>query len=427
MTQQTTENKDAYLSRPYAMVFAFASVVGAGIVVVPAAVLAETGSAAVVVWLATALLCVPMLVLFRGTLLRSGTRNDPLRDMVTAGLGATAGRMVPLCFVLVVAVGLPTNAFAGAQLLDRVIDLPVPPLAVAVTVLIIAIGTNLLSGRSSVRLQTWGSIVFFVVLVTCALVAGASMSETADLVPSVPDLATVPAGMLLAFWAFVGFENLTFVARDMRDPRRDFAVVSSLALAILVALALFLTVIVALRVDNVDPVTGVVDALSVGEFGTVTAALVAGAGVGAALLNSLSWVRGCGLVLEQASREGIIARGALVSQGATPRRGILAISACSTVTVAVLAIWPAAVVDLLAAACSVFVLIYVLCVLAYLRSRPSPLWAAANMLVLVLMFAMLISSGWRSVYGVVVFVVAALVAGPLYRRRALAPTASPDP
>ncbi|WP_415857141.1 hypothetical protein [Sinomonas sp. G460-2] len=40
---------------------------------------------------------------------------------------------------------------------------------------------------------------------------------------------TLLPGVLLAFWAFVGFENLTFLGRDLRDPRRHFLPVSAVA------------------------------------------------------------------------------------------------------------------------------------------------------------------------------------------------------
>ncbi|WP_158595365.1 APC family permease [Galactobacter caseinivorans] len=411
------ENESGFLSRTGAVVVAFASVVGSGVVVVPAAVLAGSGSAAVLVWVSTALLCVPMIMLFRDTVLRSGGAADPLRHSVHRGLGPTAGRMIPLCFVLVVVVGLPTSAVAGAHLLAAVVPLPFPPVALAVVVLGIAVAANLVGGRASAQVQAWGAGALVAVLMVAAAVAAQHPAHDLRLVPEAAGLWAVPSGMLIAFWAVVGFENLTFVARDMRNPRRDFGFVSVIALILLVGLAILLTVVTSLRLATADPVTGVIDAVQAGIGGQILAPIVAGVGAGGVLLNALAWVRGCAMVLQGASREGIILPGRLVSPGEAPRRAIWVLSVCFVLTLMVLSLWPERVVDLLAAASAVFVLIYVMCILAYLRLRPPLGWALANVLVLAVMMLMLLGSGVRSVYGVCVLLVAAVVAGPVFRKR----------
>jgi len=414
---ESPENSAGFLSRAAAVVVAFASVVGSGVIVLPAAVLAESGSAAVLVWIATALLCIPMIMLFRDTVLHGDGDPDPLRSSVRRGLGPAAGRMVPVCFSLVVVVGLPTSAVAGAHFLGTVIPLPVPPAAVAAILLGIAAITNLAGGRTSARLQGWVAGILVVVLVAAALGAISHPVRSPHLVPEAAGLGVVPSGMLIAFWAFVGFENLTFVARDMRNPRRDFGFVAAVALGLLVSLAVLLTVAIARQMDTVDPLTGVVDALRVGRPGPTIAAVVAAVGAAGVLLNALAWVRGCALVLDAAAGEGIFPT-RLATPGQTPRRAICALTLGFVATLGVLARWPEAVVDLMAAASAVFVIIYVLCILAHLRQHPPIAWAVANALVLPVMITMLIGSGWRSVYGLVVLVLAALISGPIFRRRA---------
>jgi amino acid transporter len=365
-------------------------------------------------------------MLFRDTVLKADGAGDPLRQSVHRGLGPMAGRMVPLCFVLVVVVGLPSNAVAGAHLLTAVVPLPMPHSAVAAGILGIGVATNLIGARTNARAQAWAAGTLVVVLLVAATVTLGHPEQEPALVPEISGLGAVPAGMLLAFWAFVGFENLTFVARDLRHPRRDFGVVAVAALGLLVGLALLLTLVIAVRLVDVDPLTGVINAVRVGAQGPMIAAVVAGVGAGGVLLNVLAWVRGCALVLEDASREGIVLPGLLVSPGEAPRRAIGVLTGGFAVTLTVLTIWPGLVVDLLAAASAVFVMIYVLCIVAYLRSRPAPGWAVANVLVLGVMVVMLVGSGWRAAYGLVVFAVAALVAGPVHRRWNVRPSRSDE-
>jgi amino acid transporter len=95
---------------------------------------------------------------------------------------------------------------------------------------------------------------------------------------------------LLAFWAFVGFENLTFLTSHLKDPGRDFLFICFTALGLYCALAIALTLAVSVRTNarDVDPVAGLLQIASglPGEAIIVGAAVLTG--VVAMLINAVS-------------------------------------------------------------------------------------------------------------------------------------------
>jgi hypothetical protein len=70
---------------------------------------------------------------------------------------------------------------------------------------------------------------------------------------------------------------------------------------------------------------------------------------------------------------------------------------------------PSWVVDALAASSGVFVLMYIMCIMAYLRLTGMTWRSASNALLLIVMAASMIESGWRSAYAIAVFAAAMLV------------------
>jgi amino acid transporter len=408
VTTKEISSEPARMGRAGGIAAGFASVVGAGLIGLPSAVLHETGRAAVLTWLVAVAVCLPMIMLFRDTVLRAAGSSDPLRDTVRRGLGAAWGDVIPLMFGLVVIIGLPANAVVAARNLVAALGLPVSGTVVAACSLGLAVTANLVGRRAGAHLQRAGAVALIAALVGVVVWSFSHAQLTVQPVPTVASLTTVPAGVLLAFWAFVGFENLTFLARDLSDAGRDFAPVALITLALLGTLAVSLTIAVAVQIPagSVDPVTGLVDATRSLPAGRVVAAVMAGAGALGILLNAVAWVRGVGLVLSAAARERLLPRVVAGPDEAQPRRAILLMTAGVTVTLVVLRMHPGLVVDLLAAASAVFVMIYLICIAAYARSSGLRPWSLANLALVPLMLWSLWESGARALYAVIVLAVA---------------------
>ncbi len=406
------------LGRAGGVAAGLASVVGAGLLGLPSAVLHETGDAAVLVWLVAAVLCVPMLVLFHTSIERSSGSGDPLRDTVRAGLGDRWGDVVPTMFGLAVMVGLPANAMVAARNLVAATGLRMPAGVVAATVLAVAVLTNVAGRDAGARLQQVGAATLVAALMLLVVWALAGARRRPPVVPTISSLPSVPAGVLLAFWAFVGFENLTFLAGDLAHPRRDFRPVALITLALLAVLAIALTLAIAVHLPapSVDPVTGLVDAARALPGGVFAAMGVAFAGTAGILLNAVAWLRGVGLILSSAAREGLLPSVLAGRDPAQPRRAILVLAVGLTVTLVLLSTFPAAVVAALAAASAVFVVIYLICIVAFVRVGGPGWWTAAGCALIPLMLLTLVRSGLRASYAGAVLIVALAIRARADRR-----------
>ncbi|OLT46253.1 hypothetical protein BJF85_17735 [Saccharomonospora sp. CUA-673] len=231
-------------------------------------------------------------------------------------------------------------------------------------------------------------------LVLLGTLGNRSRPEPLDLIPGAEATAVLLPGVLLAFWAFVGFENLTFLARELRAPHRDFLPVSVAALGLYGTFAVALTVTVALSVarSGVDPVAGL---LQIAESPPVRA-VVAVVAVSAMLINAVAWVRGLTTLLRLAAADGTLPR-------RTPAP-VVTMGALFSVTFAVLLTNHGLTVDALAASSAVFVLIYAVCIVGYVRLYGLTVRTVSNAALLVVMAAALVQSGGRSLYGACVAV-----------------------
>ncbi|WP_422935144.1 hypothetical protein [Sinomonas sp. P47F7] len=390
-----TATKPSGLGRASAVLLAFGSIAGSGILSLPSAVYAQSGSGCLLVWAVAALLCLPMLVMFRDAMGLSGG-GDAVQVLVSRGLRPWVGAAMPLMFLFVVVVGLPTGCAVAGRYVERGLGWGGGGAVVAGALLALALGANLAGARAGTLVQLAGGAA----LVTTGLVLVAAGSWDAprplDVVPSGAIGETLLPGVLLAFWAFVGFENLTFLGRDLADPRRHFLPVSAVALGLYGGFAVALTLAVSVRADqhSVDPVAGLL------ELATSPAlqGLVAVVAAAAMLINAAAWVRGIDSLLAGSSRNGSLPR--VFGASAWARTALLA--ALFTATLATLAADPSLTVDALAASSAVFVLIYLVCIVSYVRSHGPSARTVANLALVPVMAAALVQSGTRSVYGILV-------------------------
>lgn len=84
----------------------------------------------------------------------------------------------------------------------------------------------------------------------------------------------------------------------------------------------------------------------------------------------------------------------------------------------ILLVRPDLVVDMIASASGVFVIIYIMCIVAYVRTAGLRVWSVANLALVPLMAWSLIASGPRAIFSVAVFLVAGAVTLARARNRA---------
>jgi amino acid efflux transporter len=208
-----------------------AAVLGTGILVLPALAAAKAGPASVLAVLAVLLLSIPLAGTFAALAARYPEAGG-VATFVRLALGPTAARMAGYWFFFGVTVGIPVVAVLGASYIVAIFG--GPPWAVVTVALLILVPpfvSNTYGLRVSGAVQLWltGALVVIVVGVV-AVSAPASRPE--NFTPFLPNgWGGVGAAVSLFVWAFAGWEAVTHIAGEFKNPRRTIPLATAIAIA----------------------------------------------------------------------------------------------------------------------------------------------------------------------------------------------------
>jgi len=220
-----------------------AAVLGTGILVLPALAATTAGPASVLSVVAVLLLSIPL----AGTFAALASRfpdSGGVATYVRLALGKTAARMAGYWFFFGVCVGTPVVAILGATYLvsifggDRWVVV-----VVAVLILIPPFISNSYGLRVSgaVQLVLTGALVAIVVAV---VVLASPAADAQNFTPFLPrGWSGVGAAISLFVWAFAGWEAVTHIAAEFRNPRRTIPLATAIAIVFVGASYLALQVV----------------------------------------------------------------------------------------------------------------------------------------------------------------------------------------
>jgi amino acid efflux transporter len=260
-----------------------AAVLGTGILALPALAAEVAGPASIIAVIAVLGLSIPL----AGTFAALAARNPDSGGVATyvrVALGPTAARMAGYWFFFGVCAGTPVVAVLGASYVvsifggDRWVVVLVAVLLFVPPVLSNAFGVRI---SGAVQLVLTGALMLIVVFVV-ALAAPAA--DPANLEPLLPHGWTgVGAAVSLFVWAFAGWEAVTHIAGEFRDPRRTIPLATGIAVVAvgLAYIALQLVTVAVLgdrAADTAVPLLALVSTTAPGvgpAFVAVIAAVVA--------------------------------------------------------------------------------------------------------------------------------------------------------
>jgi amino acid transporter len=277
---------------------AVSMVIGSGLLGLPGIALSEGGvSATAVGWMLTALAAVPLIAIFSTLGLRFTTAAG-LSQYAEAAAGRWARYAVAVVMVGSFPVGIPALAIIGGSYAQRLFDAPewtVGWLAAGILTLVTA------ANLAGVRVAGYVNSASVVALVL--VVAGTALARGADLGHGVGVTAQAATGggelnylavwtvCALLFWAYLGWENLSFGLEEFREPSRTIPRVywASFALVVVLYLVLGLTTVGAqdrgLDLTGPSGLVTLVDQTPVGLLLVVVMVLVV-------LANANAWVFG---------------------------------------------------------------------------------------------------------------------------------------
>ncbi|MFT4295518.1 MAG: APC family permease [Micropruina sp.] len=353
------------------------AVLGTGVLTLPALAAAIAGPASLLSWLALILLSLPM----AGTFAALGARYPDaggVSTYVRRAFGGRAAAMVGWCFYTAVPAAAPAAAMmAGRYVADalgggRVTELATTAVLIGVVWALNAAGLRL-SGR--VQLALAAVLAALMVLTVVVAIPHARPDAVGPLLPHGWGSVASAAGLLV--WAFAGWEAMSSLAAEYRDPARAVPRATAIALVTVgvLYLALAATTILVLGAaagDSAAPLSDLM-ALSIGPAARPATALVA---VLLTVGTMNTFFAGAAKLGAALARDGALPAwfAAGSNAGQVPRRSLLIVGGGGLLSLAVCAATGQDLTTIMLLATSSFTTVYLLGSAAAVRLLP-PGWA----------------------------------------------------
>lgn len=209
-----------------------ASVLGTGILVLPALASAAAGPASILAVLAVLGLSIPL----AGTFAALAARHPDAGGVATyvrLALGKTAARVTGYWFFFGVSIGAPVVAVLGASYMGSILGASREVIIMlAAVILIPPFIANMFGLRFSGGVQVALTGLLMAVVVSVVVVA-APAGSAENFTPFMPHgWAGVGLAVSLFVWAFAGWEAVTHLAGEFTNPRRTIPLATAIAIVV---------------------------------------------------------------------------------------------------------------------------------------------------------------------------------------------------
>src|SRR2546425_3058817 len=244
---QLTEQKSSSLHKEvtlrYAVALYMSSVLGPGILILPGLAAQIAGPASLIAWVGLSLVSYPLAYTFASLSSRK-PESGGVYYFARESFGPRVATAVGWLFLVWYAAGAPAVTVIAASYLAYAF--PLSRLEVYLVAASLPLGTFLINYRwirVSGRVQM-AVIVAITALLLAAVVASAPRISLDNFSPFFPH-GVIPIGVAAAliFWSYLGYENVSNVAEEFKNPERDFH--RSIVLSVLIISALYVSVAIA--------------------------------------------------------------------------------------------------------------------------------------------------------------------------------------
>jgi len=227
----------------YAVALYMSSVLGSGVLVLPGLAAQIAGPASLVAWVALSIISYPLAYTFASLSARR-PESGGVYSFARESLGPGAASAVGWLFILWYVTGAPVVTVIAASYLAYAF--PLTRTEIFLIAGLLTLGAFLVNYRGIVvssRVQL-AVIVAIVGLLITAVVASAPSVTPTNFSPFFPN-GYVPIGVsaALIFWSYLGYENVSNVAEEFKNPEKDFH--RSILFSVIVIGLLYISVAVA--------------------------------------------------------------------------------------------------------------------------------------------------------------------------------------
>ncbi len=312
----------------HAVAIYVSSVLGAGILVIPGLAARTAGAGSLLAWVFLSLASYPFAFTFSSLSARK-PESGGIYAFAKEAFGHGVSSMTAWLFVAWVALGAPAITLAAGTYLAYAFPIPGPGVfLVAAGILALAYGINLRGIRLSGRVQV-AVVTVMVVILALGVAASAPGIRASNFVPLFPEgFAAVGIASALIVWSYLGYENVSNIAEEFKDPKRDFgrSVSISVLLISVLYLAVAITVVGTGAYQSGGGVTPFADLMS-NVFGAYGGAAVSILAVVIIFSTVNAYTAGMGRVVYAAASDGNLPRflARIDPETGVPRRALLAL------------------------------------------------------------------------------------------------------
>ncbi|WP_298442301.1 L-methionine/branched-chain amino acid transporter [uncultured Ferrimonas sp.] len=375
------------------------ALLGTSVFLLPQLTVKMAADGALLAWGILLLAMLPVALVFAKLGQRYPDAGGPA-TFVGNAFGERAGAAIGLLFLAVAPIGLPAAMMMTLAFADALVPMS------AATKLALGLGLNGLMLALNYRgLQLSGKLQFGLTVVIMAIFALLALTHGDSLrLPQWPGQAMSPvlAATGVAMWAFLGIEAFAHLSAEFQDPKRDFLPAMMWGTVIVGLIYLLGTALVL----DLGAAPLAMATLFDQSFGAGGAWVIGGLGVLAGFATMNTYFNSMARLLWSLAGQGYLPQGlAQLNSAAVPARSMwaLALLQAGSLLLAYLLEWDFE--HLLAPSNGIFVLVYLLAMLAgYRLLSRSFKWVAAFGAVLIMVLGY--SIGMQMLYAVVALAVA---------------------
>lgn len=233
----------ATLKLPQIIALYIGSVLGSGILIIPGVAAEVSGPASLLSWGLMTILVLPM-ALTIGLLSAKHPNVGGVSHFVTKAFNPKIGSIIGWYFVMAVVVGAPVLALTGAGYLCTALGLDdTYRLLIAAAILFTGLLTNYLGMKITGQIQI--AVVLTTLAVLTATIAGSiSGIKPGNFKPFMTNgWASVGYTTTILFWCFIGWEAVSNLSEEFKDPERD-AIKGTVISSVIISIIYFLTALV---------------------------------------------------------------------------------------------------------------------------------------------------------------------------------------
>lgn len=224
----------------HAVAIYVSSVLGAGILVIPGLAAREAGAGSLIAWLLLSVASYPFAYTFSRLSARK-PESGGIYAFSKEAFGHRVSTMTSWLFVAWVVLGAPAITLAAGSYLAYAFPISGPQVfVVALGIVIAAYAINFTGIRLSGRVQVAvvASILAVLGLAVIASSPGIRVENYSPLLPA--GAASIGVASALIVWSYLGYENVSNIAEEFKDPKKDFG--RSVTISVVVVSALYLAV-----------------------------------------------------------------------------------------------------------------------------------------------------------------------------------------